>query len=422
MKNRVYYGEYTLAHWIKLILTKNIGLPAYQRSFVWKEKDAKRLIKSIRDKQFVQPVTIALNCGEDDKVYRNLILDGQQRLTTIFLSYINALPIQSSANSENTANEDDSMDEETRSDVGSNEAVWNFSQLLNSVPECRDIEKIKEYVSRKIGIEYQFVDFKVDENFFKQNYLGFSYVVPIEQSEKEVQQAYTKLFRNINYFGRKLSCLESRRSLYYTKNELKNYFEGMDSNGEDVLCGLKIKEQMQYGKIDFLRYIAILSQYYALSLKGELDLRELMKGYSKYSYRETYYADYVSFILKLDQEDNDKKFDGFKFNEIFPRNEHMDRYAYLRECIHSLRAHMSLKSEEGFDSWIDADYWLFGLIYHVVFRGKRLAKNLERLQIIIQDEIAKVRRNANYQKSPNRLVHLRNRVDSSVKVFSDYVQ
>ena len=60
MANKVYYGEYTLKHWIKLMLTEDIVLPAYQRHFVWQERDVKRLIQSLKDGQFVQPVTIAL--------------------------------------------------------------------------------------------------------------------------------------------------------------------------------------------------------------------------------------------------------------------------------------------------------------------------------------------------------------------------
>lgn len=45
MKTRVYYGEYTLRHWLNLMLTRNIDLPEYLRSFVWEEEDVKRLLK-----------------------------------------------------------------------------------------------------------------------------------------------------------------------------------------------------------------------------------------------------------------------------------------------------------------------------------------------------------------------------------------
>ena len=86
MESRVYYGEYSLKHLINLLLRRNIVLPDYQRSFVWDEKDIKRLIKSLGEGQFVQPITIAnYSCENRDL---NLLLDGQQRLTSILLSYL----------------------------------------------------------------------------------------------------------------------------------------------------------------------------------------------------------------------------------------------------------------------------------------------------------------------------------------------
>ena len=90
MKNKVYYGEYTLRHWIELILKKNIILPPYQRNFVWKETKVRKLISTLQNEEFVPPITIGLfktNAGT-----QNLILDGQQRLTSILLSYLNIMP------------------------------------------------------------------------------------------------------------------------------------------------------------------------------------------------------------------------------------------------------------------------------------------------------------------------------------------
>lgn len=61
-----------------MMLTKNIILPEYQRSFVWDEKDVMRLLQSIADGQFVQPVTIALYKTDPEMPGQNLIIDGQQ--------------------------------------------------------------------------------------------------------------------------------------------------------------------------------------------------------------------------------------------------------------------------------------------------------------------------------------------------------
>ncbi len=49
MDSKTYYGEYTLKHWIELMLKQNIELPDYQRSFVWRERDIRRLIKSLNE-------------------------------------------------------------------------------------------------------------------------------------------------------------------------------------------------------------------------------------------------------------------------------------------------------------------------------------------------------------------------------------
>ena len=42
MNTRVYYGEYSLIHWIELVLTRNIILPKYQPCFMWFPNDVKR--------------------------------------------------------------------------------------------------------------------------------------------------------------------------------------------------------------------------------------------------------------------------------------------------------------------------------------------------------------------------------------------
>ena len=35
---------------------------------------------------------------------------------------------------------------------------------------------------------------------------------------------------------------------------------------------------------------------------------------------------------------------------------------------------MNLNEDNAFTSWIDADYWLFGLIYQILFNGKSLVE------------------------------------------------
>ena len=57
MKTKIYYGEYSLFHWLELILSRDIILPSYQRRFVWDEQ-VKFLINSFSENNFVPPITI----------------------------------------------------------------------------------------------------------------------------------------------------------------------------------------------------------------------------------------------------------------------------------------------------------------------------------------------------------------------------
>lgn len=89
MENRVYYGEYSLEHWIELILKGNIQLPWYQRSFVWDKEQIQNLVLAITKNQFVPPVIIA--AVKENKEWKNYILDGQQRLTSILFAKCNKI-------------------------------------------------------------------------------------------------------------------------------------------------------------------------------------------------------------------------------------------------------------------------------------------------------------------------------------------
>lgn len=115
MENRVYYGEYSLRHWINLVLRKNIVLPDYQRYFVWNEKKVETLIETFKNKQFVPPVTIgAFKLGNSNE---NLLLDGQQRVTSILLAYLGLYPDVATykSNLDSFANDNDDDEQEDES-------------------------------------------------------------------------------------------------------------------------------------------------------------------------------------------------------------------------------------------------------------------------------------------------------------------
>ncbi len=405
------------------MLTSNIILPQYQRHFVWKERDVKRLLQSLKDGQFVQPVTIALYADGSKK--ENLILDGQQRLTSLLLAYIGYIPDTKkfeTDNEERVAKEDDSaLDEENTSTEG---ILWQYTELLK-------YGKTKMDILSKVQADDRYIQFAddvlaiLDDKFFKSTYLGFSYVVPISNDAATIQNNFSQLFRNINYFGKKLDPMESRKSLYYQNAVLTDYFEGKCEDGTNVLSTLKIMEGIKLTNIDFIRYLSTLSQFSSLRSGDD----GVMVGYSAYSSRESYYADYVSHILGLEQEYRVKKFDDFKFSERFPNNNWKERFKNVKDSVDRLKPIMSLNDKDAFSAYYEADIWLFGLLYHILFNGKALNDSLDTdnngnadsLKHKIKSFIESVRNDTTILKNANRLGNIRKRLIKSCEIYSNYV-
>lgn len=411
MKNRVYYGEYSLKHWIDLILRKNITLPPYQRSFVWNEDAVLRFVKSLKNNEFVPPVTIAYYKPNDNDE-TNFILDGQQRLTTVLLAFLGYYPDKEKFKvAEKIGEEDDgALDEDNIPDNNKKPIEWTFRELLNDSVEPNNIKKDLDGDKRYKKLE----ELNLDDSFFENTFLGFSYVIPETTVQEEIQKNFSLIFRNINYLGSSLSLLESRKSLYFLNNQFEKFFDAKTTENEDIFCGLKILDNLQPCKIDFVRYLSTLSQY---SIRE--NIKEVLKGYSAYKSRENYYADYVSYLVGLEQDNYKNKFDGFDFNSTFPDNIWESRFTTLRGLIGELKKYMTLDKDDSFKSWIDADYWMYGLIYVVLFRGKQIEID-EELTNSLKKAIDSKKKDTNYAKSPNRLGYLRERLDDSIKIYSRY--
>ena len=417
MENRIYYGEYSLKHWVDMILKKKITLPEYQRSFVWSDKAVKRFIKSLKDKQFIPPVTIAHYKIEDSNNETNYILDGQQRLTSLLLATINSFPDKNKFEKAEgiKKSEDDSDD-----DDDSEKTVpikWTFEKLF-----CfgNDIEGIRKEVNKSDKYYSLKIEDKIDEEFLENTFLGFSYIVPDSEKKDEVQKSFSKTFREINYFGKSLSAQESRRSLYFMNDKYKDFLDGKIGN-EDVLSSLTITENMQSNTIDFVRYLSILSQY-----KAQGNAWNVLKYYSSYASREAFYVDYVSFIINIEQENHEEKFNGFEMETTFPNECWKERFKVLRTKIAELKKKINLskgKTKSDFDSWIDADYYLFGLIYFVLFENSKLELT-DSLIGELQSVIAEKRKDklSAYSRSPNRLGNLRERLNDSIRIYTKHME
>lgn len=412
MENRIYYGEYSLKHWIEMLLKKKITLPEYQRSYVWDEKAVKRFIKSLKEKQFIPPVTIAHYKIENEDNETNLILDGQQRLTSLLLATIESFPDRNKfEKAENVTKSEDDSEEDSEKSIP---IKWTFKQLLEL---GNDIKSIKNKVSDSDKYHLLKIEDKINEDFLENTFLGFSYIVPDSDKKDEVQKSFSKTFREINYLGKSLSAQESRRSLYFMNDKYKDFLDGKIEN-DDVLSSLTINENMQPNKIDFVRYLSILSQYKAV----QENALSILKYYSSYASRETFYVDYISFIINIEQESHEEKFNGFSMDVTFPNDCWKERFKTLKTKTSEIKEKINLKKEKtksNFDSWIDADYYLFGLIYYVLFENL----NVNLTDSLINDlrtAIEEKRKDTSYSRSPNRLGNLRERLNDSIQIYKKY--
>ena len=193
--SRNFYGEYSLEQWINFVLTKEIILPDYQRAFVWEKEDVEDLIDSLKNGLFVPPITIGNYGGKT-----NYILDGQQRLSAILIAYIGLFPDRDKFKFKDkeylsTANENDDLDDdEDRMPID-----WQFNCFTT---EGQDKESILNKIDRS---KYDPVDYELDENFWKDTYIGFSLIIPISDKKPEQQKLYSSVFRNINIKGKSFS-------------------------------------------------------------------------------------------------------------------------------------------------------------------------------------------------------------------------
>jgi len=393
MDKKVYYGEYTLKHWIELLLKKDLVLPPYQRNFVWSEDQVKGFIKGIAEDGFVPPVTIGVcNYGGDN---HNLILDGQQRLSSLLLAYFKAYPKKDAfRRGVDDLELADGVAEEEENDAPAVEYInWSLRMFADKGPVEQDV---RESVT---AAQYNQVEYGVTPDFFENRFIPFSFIIPNAASEAEQHEFYSTVFRNINILGTPLDPIESRKSLYFLKTELKDFFD------PECCRGYKIELVGKNQAFDFVRAMALLTQY-----KKEGRFNRLAQSYKPRM--EKYYEEYIYSVVK-------DSADGMfaQFSTYIPNKEFAPRIAKLQSALQLLEY-----NQLHFTSIIDADVYMLGLIYVTVVEGKDLAiARKDELKTALQRKVASFKRDDSHRGSPSLLKHMRSRVEYSVNIFNRYV-
>lgn len=383
MKNRVHYGEFTLDYWLEQLISGGIVLPEYQRSFVWTKEQIINLIKSIGKDEFIPPITIGrLN----DK---NIIIDGQQRLTSITLAYLNILPSERKYKKTvkvEVDNEDDELEEEHYFEWTINtlkELGPNINEIKNALADNEDYEAL--------GTHW------VNDEFLKKHYLGFSYIIPhSDTSEDDQHRFFSTIFRNVNIGGTNLLKTESRKSLYYLNKAYVPLFS------PEFTKSVFVK---QFGAdsqpIDFLRLLALVFDY----SKSD-DSSKVMKGYKTKS--EIYYEIFISDTVNPNSASGMFK----KITDVIPT-------ADIEAKMNALKEEWTkLSMPHELSSIIDVDMYMLGLIYWVLVKQRQLDDaKVENLKTRLNDEIRQFKKNSSHTKSPASLKYLRERITASINAY-----
>lgn len=391
MDNRVYYGQYSLKHWLDLILKGNIILPDYQRYFVWDEDKVKTLITTLRKREFVPPITIG--AFKEDGVNQNLILDGQQRLTSILLAYLGLYPDPTTfkATRDLFVNDNDDDEDETEPSPLDDILNWDFRQLTKK-------GKSKESIHAQIiQGNYKYIDFGIDEAFLKYTFLGFSYLVPQTDDQHLQQKYYSSVFRNINVQGQSLLPQESRASLYFLNKDLKDFFD------PPFIKELTIKTVSGDNKADFVRFVSLLSQ---LAKDGHYG--RLARGFKPQM--EKYYEDYIYSAV------GDHSSNLFKpFSQIFTDNNYRPKLDNVATAI------KELEIPKQYMSIIEMDTFLFGLLHVVLFENRTIDVT-RKIELIRELRRASdnFRADERHRKAPAALKYLKTRMETSITIYHRY--
>ncbi len=387
MKNKVFYGEYSLKHWINLLLTGNIILPKYQRNFVWDKQNVIKLIESITDDHFIPSVTIGAYENQ------NLIIDGQQRLTSILLAYLEIYPNKDSFKPESydiLANQNDDIQEDEADFI----IGWTFREIVKL---GNSKQKIKESDLSKYDDLSKIEGFKklnLNDSFFENHYLGFSYLIPQENQQKY----FSSVFRNINENGKKLSALETRKSLYFLKDGMDEFFD------PNCIKDIFIERDKKKERIDFVRYLSFGSSYQ----KNRNSTASILKKYGKNE--EAYYSLFIDDYINENSNSKTFCYSSDWKNRLNRLEEELKRF--------------DIKNKN-FISIIDCDIYMFGFIYYVIFENKSI-QNVKQLKEELDKCIEEIKNDPYegeyHKKSPATLKFLRPRLNQSIEIFKRFIK
>lgn len=405
---KVYYGEYSLNYWINMILNSEIILPPYQRDFVWSQEKVEKLVESLKEGQYIPPVIIGSYKDTEQGTEYNYVLDGQQRLSAVLLAWLGCFPkgkdFASNTKVFGNYNDDEVEYEDDATDETSNIKAWKFSVIQEKIRRGKvKKNELKEELSNSEQYYAILRDaFKGNDDFFESKKLGFSYIRAKDISDTKAQKRYfSTMFRNINISAVDLSPIESRSSLYWLDENIRPFLQ---PNETSMLGKIKVDTY----DMDFARYMALLSQY-----KKQMDFKIIAKGFAgrKGKTIEQYIENYIYYLVDRQEQDEQEQCKFYIFDDSFNYEEAIDKLNTV---------YVDLDFPNKYNSIIEADFYLFGLIYFTIFENtNKKINDKNKLIDTLNKKIEIARNTSNHKKTPSALKYLRSRIEESIKIYEN---
>lgn len=267
-------------------------LPKYQRKYVWEKSDASKLILSLIKNIPIPPLYLYY-----DSEGKYVVLDGQQRITTIFMYYNNLFYSSSKAERER-------LDFKEVSDI-LEEIEYNNSLLKHDKTLKKEINLKTNTLYKKLKEKYNLskteytltLNENDDKNITFESFNEKSKrilrrkdleVVFVECNDINSDKVYSEIFKLLNSAGRSLSSQEIRNGIFYN-NIL--YDRLYDFNNQNIawkkLYGTKSRtyKDMEY----LIRFLALdyyssyntISEKFTITYDKSFSYSNIIDSYSK---------------------------------------------------------------------------------------------------------------------------------------------
>ena len=317
-------------------------VPGFQRKFIWKKNQIAALALSVIKHVPIPPFYVYV----DNKTKKQVILDGQQRVTAIFL-YIYGLYFVNESKREivkfievaKLKEEIDRIDFTLKSLEGKEKTTKSNNVIKEKKKEKDKLYKILRNDHNLVETNYCIMDqYKTQKNI---SFSSFDYdsqqfllrhdfqVAVVRCTNKQPQKVYANIFKVLNTGGKILGSQEIRNGVYW---ESYLYTRLNEINNQEVSVWRTI-----YGKIsDYSKDIEILLKMLALNhytivnnnkveieYNGTFNWRNIMESYSEECQKlpnEEVEKDIAKLLLYLDKiefENDIKKCNKAAFEAVF---------------------------------------------------------------------------------------------------------